>query len=324
MLCPCLELTYSDFDAFRSEHPEITFEDVLAATGAGSKCTACLLDVEHHYSAAATAAAKPASFKAKKNDAQRPLKRRIYDFLDRVSPLVDRPREESYWIPLFHGPTVSTDIVVSNQFMVFGNEHCAPDMDVDIDVFGRDGKQLASLTQRVAQGDVFRCTASGHLGDYLDSSPVPGVALGTARVFRRARKPGFKGTTRPQVEIVGRAGASTVHGTAPGLGRSASRGGITTVCRPNDERQFLSVVNPSKQPIEMEVQLPVCNLCKPRIETVSIPARGISLIPIALNDEETRAIGTSAFFVSWNGPRSRMAHYVASDAGFERVSIDHV
>ena len=55
VVCPCVALTRTELEDLVASDPEISFDNLLGRTGAGSHCTACLLDLEYRYTNAAQA-----------------------------------------------------------------------------------------------------------------------------------------------------------------------------------------------------------------------------------------------------------------------------
>ncbi len=87
VLCGCANLTYEAYHELLTREPSLSFEEVLRKTGSGGTCTACLLDLEYHYSDIQGKAARRGVSKAATATAPAEgAKQRTYRFVDGISP----------------------------------------------------------------------------------------------------------------------------------------------------------------------------------------------------------------------------------------------
>src|SRR4051794_3972683 len=112
MLCGCSNITIGQFYDLIATDPK-EFDEVLRETGAGQTCTACLLDLEYHYVYAFEERLRAGSGRAavtKEKPAAISLKRRIYNIIDALMPLV--PMKLRQVSPVLYGENISEWLTV--------------------------------------------------------------------------------------------------------------------------------------------------------------------------------------------------------------------
>ena len=321
-ICPCTELDFRGLKDWLAREPGLTFEDLLAKTGAGSVCTACLLDLEYHF---VSLPRQPQSSSTVTVEAAKPtkvdisLKQRIYRIIDRLSPLT--PVTLRNVMPVLRGPSIEQWVCVANNSILFERELCAPPMQVRLIVRDRNGRHTHSVSRTLESEESLRINVSDFLPEETDSE----LNFGSVEIIRRAKTPGFRGTTRPQVEIIAAAGSCAVHSQAPG---TAPDGATTVLARPDDERLFLTFVNAESRPFSTKISFP--HHCpgspptSPRSESVTVPSHGTHIHEIVLNSDERKALAGKPFVVRWHGIGRRRSHMLCATPNLDRFSIDHV
>ena len=151
VICGCTGLTRPDLEALLATDPALNFERMQADTGAGLRCTACMLDLEHHFvSIDRGKLARQGPARRRSAVERRPLKRRLYDLIDRLSPLV--PVRLDNVLPVVKGPGIAQYIIVANQPMIEGSGECAPDMGVELTVRDDGGQVVHRQAEVVGAG----------------------------------------------------------------------------------------------------------------------------------------------------------------------------
>lgn len=321
-ICPCTELDVRGLQDWLARVPGLTFEDLLAKTGAGSVCTACLLDLEYHFvsqpkQTRAKSSVAHETAKSEKNNIG--LKQRFYRVIDRLSPLT--PVTLSNVMPVLRGSSVEQWVCVANNSILFERGLCAPPMEVSLLIRDRNGRQMHKETRTLEAEESLRVNVS----DFLPDEPGQELTIGSVDIQRRAKKPGFRGTTRPQIEIVAAAGSCAVHSQAPGI---APDGAIAVLARPDDERLFLTFVNAEPQPFSTTISFPHHSTgfppLDPRRISVTIPGHGTHLQEIILTDTERELLARKPFVIRWHGIGRRRSHILCATPNLDRFSIDHV
>ena len=240
-LCFCHEITPDEFRAHVAAEPDAPFEKVCAATGVGTKCTACLLNAENLF--VDTVVSRPKSG-GKIGGRKRNLsfdRQALYAMIDGISPLV--ARRIPGIIPVFAGPGIRTALFVSNAIPpVIGSK--APPFEV-------------TVVCRDAQGEIYhdsRDVVEPGVNLEVDLSerfPVSGVDLetGSCWLHYRAMRKGFIGGIRPHFKVETPVSISAVHS----IGAGHRNVFIETTLENKEETQYISAINCEKRPVKVRV-----------------------------------------------------------------------
>ena len=316
IVCACTNLTLSQLTRFIAEAKNNSFESLLAATGSGQTCTACLLDLEFHYSAipvSTPSAALPVAGEVTRGTDRPSPKQRLWSLLDRLSPPVSWRGKQC--LPVVSGEGIETHVCVANHPLLFSGA-VAPPLLVRVEYWDEEGGLVLDRKSRVAPGQEFRLRLKpGHT-----SADKP-LSVDSARITSRALTSGPRGTTRPQIELLSPAGACAVHtqaATGPGIIW------FTTQWRPADERLFLSIINPSHEPLTATVSYPHAGSAeKGAIQcSISIPAMGARLHEVRFNGK-LEAIADPTFNIRIACDRMNKVHLLCATPSLDRFSIDH-
>jgi bacterioferritin-associated ferredoxin len=317
MVCPCAELRQADLRRILAARPNLSFDELLAQTGAGGKCTACLLDLEYFYTTLPRDRSRAAATAA---DARRvgeavSLKQRVYRLVDRLSPWTPMPLTE--YMPVLCAKGIAQWVCIANHSMLYEPGACAPDTDFKLLVRDAAGREIHREVRSVAAGGAERILVSSYL------EPKGELGIGSVQVSRRARRPGVRGTTRPQIEIVAAAGACAVHTQAPGRLRNRW---VSVYHRPGDERVFASVVNASAKPLAVEIAYPFVagGGIDPVEHTLSVAPFGALLHEVKLAEPSARAMGDRLFGIRFNTGGLGKLHFLCATPNLDRFSIDHL
>ena len=329
VLCPCVALTRTELEDLVASDPEISFDALLARTGAGSHCTACLLDLEHRYSGAAQApgprpraGVAEALFRAPRRPQEGPkaapgLKQRLYRALDRIAPLSPVPFVNP--MPILIGPGIEQSVAVANDRMLYEGDVTGPPMMVGLRVRDGDGNVRHQSRQRVEPGEAMRFDVS----HCLEAPAGVPLAVGSVEVSRLFTASGRRGTTRPQVVIEAPGGCCAVHSQGAGLTRRPNW--FTCLHRPDEERIFISVVNAGRRPLTGRLDYPfgVAGI-EPASHTVTLPPFGAHLHEVVLPEVAARVIdgGPLTLNMMFGGPHK--AHVFCASPNLDRFSIDHL
>ncbi|MFO0996035.1 MAG: (2Fe-2S)-binding protein [Alphaproteobacteria bacterium] len=321
MICGCFDLTLGAYQDFLRANPGIGFDEMMWRTKAGTKCTACTLDLEYHYVATAREGVQPSDMKRAPVGIDRPVvagKAALYKAIDSISPQVAQPF--SNVMPILVGHGIDEFVCVDNHSLLYEHEICAPDMRVDLEVRDSEGR-LRFHHEDVVKGEAsLRINVSRHLPATSGT-----LGIGSVTIARQALKPGYRGTTRPQIEIVAPRAACALHSQAA---TRAPEGWFTCLHRSEDERIFLTLVNAGDRDLSMELAYPIIDgapfTSKPEIHIVPVPPRGARLHEVTLPREQYAHLVDRPINIRWRAEGQYKVHVVCATPSLDRFSIDHL
>lgn len=319
LLCGCSNITVQQFYDFIAANPK-DFDEILRETNAGQTCTACLLDLEYHYVRAFEK--RPRSDRGnsgleKKRPESISLKRRIYNFIDALSPLI--PLKLPQVTPVLYGAGVEEWLCVCNDSLMYEGDISAPPFRLDIVLRDSEGRVVDQRREIVDPGEKLRLNLSAPLAR-ADSSTDGGLKLGWMDLMRRGERPGVRGTTRPQFEIVSSAGVCAVHTQAA---TERSQAGLTLRLRSGEDRHFLTVVNPERKPLAFRLSVATKGLSEPIVMSMQVPPLGTRLIEVPVPPvEPADRLGLLAD-VTWTTDRMNKVYVLCATPNLDRFSVDH-
>lgn len=279
-LCECKNFSLADLSALLSQEPTLDFESILRRSGAGTSCTACLLNLEYHYTELQKHNdAFRTSFRTSQAKGKKSLKRRVFDFIDGLCPPMRM--NLSNLMPVLAGTDIRQSVLVANDANFYGADAVPDDATVELTIRNADGKRMLQRQFRVSPEhpldfDVSECLA----GEPTVSAEIP-LSIGSVDVRRWWDRPTVRGTTRPQIIIDGPGGCGGVHTQG-----SRPRGDTyySTLYRPTEDRVFISYNNCSNRPVNIRLAYPFLRNTDPHLDVVSladtIPTFGVRLFEI--------------------------------------------
>jgi hypothetical protein len=329
-ICACFDLNYGTLTQLLTDNPKMDFELLLEKTKAGSKCTACLLDLEYLFVETTARLARgdqvgTANVLGSSDNAQAgdpvSLKQRLYAVIDRYAPSVHPPEFQNYYLPVIGGHGIDQFVWIANRSLLFEGAVCAPAMDIELTVRTAGGHVTYDAVHHLAQESDLRVNVSQHLPAAPDGSPQ----IGSVRIARKAESPGFRGTTRPQIEIIASGGAACVHGQAPAPTTGSWQ---TFLCRPGEERLFFAVVNASSKPMQVVFTYPhpmVSDGSPPPVGKVdTLSPYGAVLHEVSLSEADKVRFAGQPFAVRWESPALHKAYILCAEPDLSSFSVDHV
>ncbi|MBM3584959.1 MAG: (2Fe-2S)-binding protein [Alphaproteobacteria bacterium] len=322
VVCGCAALTLGALRRRIAAQPELGFENLLASLGAGTTCTACLLDLEYHFvearsrgghqtESSATAMTRPA--------ARRGWREALYAFLDAASPPVAYRFNNP--MPVLYGPGIEQWLWIVNRSLLFEGRICAPTMRIELILRDAEGRTIEKRRHDVAPETTLRVELSGA---FQRAAATPGqraLGVGSVEIKRRGLSPGIRGTTRPQVEVLTPRAACAVHSQAmAGPGRYW----FTCLDRPEDERMFFSILNGSdrRTVVEMTYLAGTPNDAG-EVHRIELAPRGAALHEMRLARRDPQCAGAPVS-VSWQAAVPHKVHAICASVGLDRFSIDHL
>lgn len=301
VICGCFSLTRADLVKAASGS---NFEQFLEETRAGSRCTACLLDVEYLFVNAPKDPTSTAGRRAERQD-RRPMKRRIYDVLDRIAPQI--PFRLTNTIPLLSGHGIVERLWLVNQPMVFGKKVGVPPHRFVLTV--RDGEGHVTGRER---HDV-HCGESKAI-TFPSKSSSDALSVGSIEISRWGLSPGVRGTTRPHFEIEAARSNTALHiqGAAPD-----PEAWLTTIHSPGETRILFTAVNVASRPLLLEFDFAEERSALIRVEVPPFGARVVE--PSARHAKPGQPLT-----YRYRGRGRGKIHVMAASPTLDRIALDHL
>jgi bacterioferritin-associated ferredoxin len=234
-LCYCLDVTHDDFKRGVWQQPDLSFTDVCARMGVGTKCTACLLNAENLYYIARRE--RPADFVAgafAKRKTKSWNKQRLYALLDAAAPSVGTVIQEV--VPVFAAPGITTTMTIANSVSSSIGARSAR-FKGNVAVYDAAGHLAGTQSFAVPQGDRADITVS----DMLAGAPAENdYLIGSCWVERMPQGSGYRGSIRGHFTVRTPRGTTALHAQEPQ--KPGTRTFMTTRLNA-EEDQFLSLVN---------------------------------------------------------------------------------
>lgn len=325
LVCSCFEYSIADLQGTLADNPGLTFQELLDITGVGSKCTACLLDLEFNFTQHASVAPDQRGGAASKRRTKRvrqdvPLKQRVYRVLDSVSPM--SPMRLRSPMPVLYGAGVESYFCMTNNALLYRSDAVPPVFDVALEIRDAKGKVVKRLSDSVPPETYRRFCVS----EYLDPGPEPErLQIGTIDIVQTSRTPGVRGTRRPQIEYVTAGGAAALHGQAPY--KKAQKSFFVCPTPGPAQRSIMTIVSVSPAPVHLKVRYPIDDgTPEDAVATkqIDVPAMGAALLELDLPDGVSAAGLPPAMTVGWEADGPQKVHLVSASANVDRLSLDHL
>jgi len=249
------------------------------------------------------------------------LKRKLYRAIDGVSPSV--AVDVGHVAPIFAGPTVEEWVWVANQSLLFLGEESAQATDVDLVVRDAEGTVVHRRTERVLPDSFMRVNVGRYLADGGPGDSDGTISVGTVEITRKSPAGGYRGTTRPQIELVTANSHCAVHTQgAVARGRPWS---FIAAWHPDDDRLFFVLTNRQSHSVEAEVGIAVPGRAGQPLatHTIQIPARGARVLEIQLDPASAGQLTNGLVEIRYNMPGIGHADLICASHDLTRLSIDH-
>lgn len=322
IVCACVNLTQADIKRLVAGRKS-SFEEFLNSSGAGQRCTACLLDLEYcfvKFNAGDAGGGGTTAAHSPESPQDLGFRRRLWRFIDRLCPPVPLSLPNSAII--IAGAGVRQSVVVANDSMLFEDAIAAPPMHVDLVVRDGEGRVRHESRHHLGTNEELRHDVS----QYLDAPRNGSLAIGSVVVERRALRPGYRGTTRPQILVEAPSGCCAVHTQA-----AHGPGDLWFAYhhRPPDQRLFMGLVNHTGRPMAFRMSYPLDPIGTPDVdpiqEQVTVPPRGSRLHEVVVPGESVAKLGDRLLRLRCRStaPGGRKVSFICASPGLDAFSIDH-
>jgi len=326
IVCTCMEMTRADFVHQMAVHRALDFDQLLARTGAGTKCTACCLNLETIYTEEADRlpVVSPEA-RGEKGGRSRPkgsLARRAFSrllaYVDRIAP--PHPILLRDYSPVIAGVGIVQSVVIANDPILVGaDKPCSP-VDVGVVLRDADGVQVEAWQARVQAGDAFQVELGPSLMRHAAAHGRPpgpdGLAWGMVEVRRRWARPAMRGTTRPQLLIEAPGGNGGVHTQGPS---GVKTHWYSVLARPDDERVFVAVTNAGNRTLTATVP----HALDPNQRRLSIPPFGARGVEVDAQAAAAAQGGGDLAAIAIDCDGLSKTHILSASRSLDRFAIDH-
>ncbi|MCZ6773669.1 MAG: (2Fe-2S)-binding protein [Proteobacteria bacterium] len=258
-LCYCFEITADMVRAFFDDH-EATIESLIETTGVGTRCTACMLDLDvvlesvHRNAPGTAGAAHGRGVATRGRGLRQPL-----DLADSI-----------YFV--CYG-TVSTSAHIGNYPILFDRDAEAGPFAYSLFLLAEDGSIAARRRGRVAAREAIE----------IDFAAIPNCPpRGWCLLSLYPRQLGFRGSIRPYITLVGPDWSAALHMQRHAM---ASRRGVrNTMFLPRDDSgrfdATVSVINSGLRatPVRLLLTDPYSDFATE--QQVHLPLRGSTMIDL--------------------------------------------
>lgn len=328
IICGCFDFTIADIDRTLDENPDLKFQEFLDHENIGNKCTACLLDLEYHFidhgRRKQTSHGSSARKAAHKSAPRKSLKQSLYGLLDALTPNVPYPFDNP--MPVLYGPGIEQWVQLVNRSMLFEKQLYAPDLDVTLVLRDGAGKVIQTSSDVLIADGMLRTNLSEVLAMASPLEKDKSIGIGWVSIQRKGKVSGIRGTTRPQVEIITPSGACAVHSQAES---APTTKGFSALCRPRDERIFISFINTRTRPLKVNLNYPYFvgaedEALQVQEQDLTIPPMSVVLHEVNLERFLDTPYENALMGLRWTTDGPFKAHVFCATKSLDRFSIDHI
>ena len=309
MLCYCEDVTTEQFRTVALANASPDWQDACKKAGIGEKCTACLLNAEFVFESSRTAGFDSRAASRTNNAKGLPLKRRIYQFVDSLSPLIQMPSRPSS-MPVISGPQVFTRVSISNEYpRRIGVK--PPGATIAYRIYGSSGHLVEEGEADLPAGSIFEKEIrlpSGR-GD---------IEVGHFVSETRLKNFGVRGSLRPHFQLVGGAGSSMLHSQGVGNNRLF----VHVPKQTENESSYLHLYNANPTEISLTIRLSkIFSQDALYLEQLNLPGYSARLLKIP----EVSEVDAFPLLVLYGEGTGRFRpHLVIVHGDWRYISIDHV
>lgn len=323
IICTCANLTEAQIKNYLKDasNLNITFEKFLSDTKAGTRCTACILDLETIY---IKKNIRSSNFKVSDNRLNLSFKKKFYSFIDKLFPKLTIKNQNFFPIINIKNKVLKQEIWISNMEIISSTlkkKIKIDDVEVEVNLFNYSGKKIWSSKEivKVNSKKIFEIPAQKLSKDNQS------VRLGWAKVTRNFKINCSKGTTRPQIMVYTDRSCCAVHGQDVGFTNGSFH---SSIYKPDEEDQIITFINPTKKKTNILIRSPqnvddsIDKFLENNIK-VEVPPMG-TYYHILSKDIRFKNFNNKHFIIDWKGAGSYKSHVYCFSKNYQFVSLDHL
>lgn len=313
IICYCNNVRVKDILKIISDKPDISFEDFQELSNAGKSCTACILNLEDEFvNHTSDFTIKKKSF-FKRNFLNLSIKQLIYKFIDTISPSI--PIIIKNYFPIIYCKGLDIYIWVSNFSNLYKNDEGLVEHKIYVNFYNSSGNLIWNNFYLLEKNKEIRLKIPT---DLLKTNSNLELEHGWVSLIKTAKKSGYRGTTRPQIQFVSENASCAVHGQDIKL---INAGSHSFVYNPDAERQFLSFFNIGKNKLDLEINLLKKDGLIYKLNNITLNSLNSKLFEIKLDKFAINKF--DSVLINWLGTGEYKCHVIIADKKLKRFSIDH-
>ncbi|MGE0254645.1 MAG: hypothetical protein AB7N54_04160 [Alphaproteobacteria bacterium] len=316
LLCYCKGTTTGQFAALVAARPEASLAELCQDTGIGLVCTSCLLNAEMLFTRTRRDGARADGGAA----AREPAAQARRSWRARLAALAERlprvPERRVSVCPVLAGHGVRTVLNVSNAIPRTIGPRSAR-FHVRAVVRDGDGTSRGAIARIVAPGERLEADLSALFGD----ADGDALRVGMARITLRPLDDRYNGMVRPHFQMRTEHACAAVHTAnaashfaAPHL-YSARRAG---------ERRFVHVHNAETRPARVRLHIAAVTGGDGAERTLEQTLSPLGSALIEMPDVAAGHAAGAIRSVAVESTGIQRSYFVVADAGFRRLSVDHI
>jgi bacterioferritin-associated ferredoxin len=314
LICYCNNITYEEISKILYENQNIDFETFQKKSNAGTACSACIPNLENEFIKLSNRKVSTNFLgEVKKNKS---FKEYVYDLIDKLSP--NYSITLSNYFPIIYKEDIQIKIWISNFSNLYLNKDKIVEYKIKIKLFNSVGKKVWSQKFNLENNKNLIIDIPNNLINY-NYNDKNNLSLGWLLLEKRSKSSGYRGTTRPQIQIISKKSSCAVHGQNI---HSNNGGSHAYVYNPDAERQFLSFFNISNKDINLQLFYFDKNDKINLLKNFQLKSKHSKIIELSFLNKEFMKF--DPINIIWKGSGLYKTHVFISDKKIERVSIDHL
>jgi bacterioferritin-associated ferredoxin len=312
LICHCNNVSYQAVDKILKSNPSINFETFQKESGAGTSCTACLPKLENEFINKSNLNNFP--ILVKKSYDRLGLKKKLYNFFDSILPKVSF--EIKNYFPIIYNHNIKIKIWISNYANLYQDDNKIVNHKLKFTLYNSIGQIVWKKNYFLKKNDNLIIDIPNEL---INQSSSDQLSSGWICLGKKSETPGFKGTTRPQIQILTDKSSCAVHGQNIHVRNGGSH---SYVYNPKYERQFLSFFNIGKNKINL--YLSYLNKDDKFVYLINFNLEPLNSKIIEIDLANANFNEFDPVIIRWEGKGLYKTHVFISDKNLERLSIDHL
>lgn len=313
IICYCNNVKVIDIKKIIERNPRIRFEEFQKNLNAGTTCTACILNLEDEFVKYTSLIVKRENYITSKNFFEGGLKQLLYKLIDFISPSI--PIVLINYFPILFCKNLEIFIWIANYSNLYKLDKNIVEHDIKIDFYSACGKLIWNKILLLEKNNEIKLKIPTEL---LKEDYDKEIIHGWIKLTKIAKKSGYRGTTRPQIQFVTNVASCAVHGQNV---KKTSGGSHSFVLNFSSERQFLSFFNLGLNKINIEISLLKKNGTINKLNTISLDCYESILYEVKLESTNIKRLDIAT--ILWTGEGIYKCHAIITDKNLTRFSIDH-
>jgi bacterioferritin-associated ferredoxin len=312
IICYCNNITYSAIHNILNKNPGLNFKDFQNLSNAGTSCTACIPRLENIF---VEKSGKNQNFKYSTISPKIfNTKSFIFSLMDKM--LINLPVTFHNYFPIIFRKDIQTKIWVSNFGNLYKDLNNVVEHKLRIKFFNSFGSNIWKYECVIKKNENKIIEIPIKL---LEQWKDDEWSSGWIHIEKKSLSAGYKGTTRPQIQILTKNSSCSVHGQDI----KTSKGGFHSfINNPMSEKQLLSFFNIGKKKIHVKLEYLNKKNEYTNFKNLILDPYNSKIIELKINDRSFQEFDLIS--IRWRAIGLYKAHIFITDNKFQRISLDHL